>query len=99
MASRAPIRGAVGAVREEALMLVLLAVVACLLAASTPGVSATAVGLSSSGNRALWIAMLLLQALAYAAALACTWLSMRPDARPVALEPHFSPAGNAVDAT
>ena len=84
-ASRAPIWGAISAVREEALMIALLVVAACLLAVSTPGVSATPIGLSSAGNRWLWIAILALQALPYAAALACMWLSMRPDARPTTL--------------
>jgi Glycosyl transferase family group 2 len=58
-------------VREEALMLLLLTV------------SAVVVAWSQSAHRTLWIAMLLLQALPYAAALACLWLSTRPEHRPL----------------
>ena len=90
--SRAPIRDAIGAVREEALMLVLLVAAACLLLVSAPAASATPIGFSSAGNRWLWIAMLALQALPYAAALACMRLSMRPDAHPVTLNSAVSRA-------
>ena len=81
-----PMRAAASAVREEALMLLLLAVAACLLALSATPASATSLAANSvSAHRALWIAMLLLQALPYAAALLCTWLSTRPEAHTVAL--------------
>lgn len=68
-------------------MLLLLVGAACLLAASASDASATPVAVSSSINRWLWIAMLSLQALPYVAALASMWLSMRPDARPVTVNP------------
>ena len=83
--SRASIRSIFGAVREEAFMLVMLVVAACLLAISASGTSANSIGLSSSANRWLWMAMLALQALPYAAALGCMWLSMRTDTRTNAL--------------
>ena len=88
----APIRGALGAVREEALILLSLVVAASLLWVSAAGVSATPIGLSGAGNRWLWIAMLTLQALPYAAALGCMWLSMRPDSRGAPLESKVAPA-------
>ena len=75
----APMRAAASAVREEALMLLLLIFVACVLALSAPSISASA-------HRALWIAMLLVQALPYAAALGCMWLSTRPSEHSVALD-------------
>lgn len=84
-----PMRAAASAVREEALMLLLLAVAACLLALSAPPAPATslaALSVSVSAHRALWIAMLLLQALPYAAALLCMWLSTRPDVHSVPLK-------------
>ena len=79
-----PVNGAFGAVREEATMLLLLAVAACLLIASTPLTSA--ISATQPSNRMLWVAMLSLQALPYAAALGCMWLSTRPGKHIVALD-------------
>ena len=75
----APMRAAASAVREEALMFLLLIFAACVLALSAPSISASA-------HRSLWIAMLLVQALPYAAALGCTWLSTRPSEHSIALD-------------
>ena len=75
----APIRAAASAVREEALMFLLLIFAACVLALSAPSISASA-------HRSLWIAMLLVQALPYAAALGCMWLSTRPSEHSIALD-------------
>ena len=75
----ASMKGAASAVREEALMLLLLTFAACVLALSAASIPASA-------HRALWIAMLLVQALPYAAALGCMWLSTRPSEHPVALD-------------
>ncbi len=80
----APIRGAFAAVREETLLLMLLAVAAGLLvlSAAWPATGGAALSL----NRSLWIAMLVLQALPYAAALGCMWLSTRPTRQAINLD-------------
>ena len=80
----APVRRAFSAVREEALMVALLAAAACLLLSSKALPLATAA--TAMPHRMLWVAMLLLQALPYAAALGCMWLSTRPGEQPVALD-------------
>ncbi len=83
-ATEAPIRGAIAAVREEALLLMLLAVAVGLLVISPALPSTGGAGLSL--NRSLWIAMLALQALPYAAALGCMWLSTRPTQQVINLD-------------
>lgn len=68
---------------EEAVMLGALLGVAVLLVALAPVAGTTAVSGESVKNLRLWTAMLLLQALPYAAALVCAWLSAKPDRQAV----------------
>jgi Glycosyl transferase family group 2 len=77
-------RGMWVAVREEALMFALLAGAACSLVIASSLAPATSAGLSL--DRSLWIAMLILQILPYAAALGCMWLSTRPASSAIALD-------------
>ncbi len=66
-------------VTEEALMMVALLGVAALLAFMPPVGIEKLVNGAALTNRRLWIAMLCLQALPYVSALACVWLSRRPE--------------------